>query len=258
MMDFESAIPCILRRSLDARGHCVNRAQFKFIRCISCGGADAASQMQFSPSPHYDRRADPTNQPFYCFRSQPTRECVSNLARNQISKCSFQDGYQMSNMVRHAVVADASGCSTRAPLRVEGGSTRDPSPWNASRTVVCHFYFADDYCPTVLSFFEVIACYLECSHASATNRGGTSASHTKLLLLVYQHHTLFKKEAVSMKQLRSLPFQKFVFFKLLHLRIWLNFNNVDFNRREQSELPSIIQFENPNTSFPYSIKCWQN
>lgn len=28
--------------------------------------------------------------PFYCSHFQPKEECVSNLARNQISKCSFQ------------------------------------------------------------------------------------------------------------------------------------------------------------------------
>lgn len=47
--------------------------------------------------------------PFYYSHSLPNEECISNLVRIQISKCGFQSCcccYQMSNMVRHAMLVE--------------------------------------------------------------------------------------------------------------------------------------------------------
>lgn len=68
--------------------------------------------------------------PFYCSHFHPKEECVSNLAWNQISKCSFQTTIKCQIWFGMRWLPPCWLLNTCAFVFRWGLRRRDPSPWN--------------------------------------------------------------------------------------------------------------------------------
>lgn len=115
--------------------------------------------------------------PFYCSHFHPKEECVSNLVRIQISKCSFQTAIKCQIWSGMRWLPPSWSWNTCAHSG-SGEKTVRPFTLKLKReqnSVVCHLRPADDCCP-VLSFF-VRPIYGRRTTPEPQNRGRACSSN---------------------------------------------------------------------------------